>query len=56
MNTQVHLFILSIIVALGGYFGYSEIKKIKGKLLSLEKEKEKDKETNSKMGCDQDLD
>ena len=48
MNTQVHLFILSIIVALGGYFGYSEIKKIKGKLLSLEKEKEKDKETNSK--------
>ena len=47
MNTQVHLFILSIIVVLGGYFGYSEIKKMKGKLLSLEKEKDKEVDTTS---------
>ena len=47
MNTQVHLFILSIIVVLGGYFGYSEIKKIKDKILLLEKDKDKEKPSNS---------
>ena len=47
MNTQVHLFILSIIVVLGGYFGYSEIKKIKDKILLLEKDKEKPSNSNN---------
>ena len=46
MNTQVHLFILSIIVVLGGYFGYSEIKKIKDKIVLLENDKETKKNSN----------
>jgi hypothetical protein len=46
MNYQIHILVLSVIVVIGGYLGYTEIKKLKDKVNLLEKTNEKKNSIN----------